>query len=114
MSLVFLVSDGFAPPGAASYMSYYLIFLLFIIAGCVGKATSISAPASISVQHAHILRIGTYLQREQAQQEAEEQRRANMNSDERDEEDIMQQRYWDDFKDTHPRGYGNSKLKPCG
>lgn len=28
-------------------------------------------------------------------------------------EDVYKARAWDDWKDDHPRGYGNSKLKPC-
>lgn len=34
-------------------------------------------------------------------------------SDEDDEERLMKQRQWDDFKDDHPFGSGNSKLRPC-
>ena len=30
-----------------------------------------------------------------------------------DDEEIYRQRAWDDWKDEHPRGYGNSKLRPC-
>ncbi|CAD7697788.1 unnamed protein product [Ostreobium quekettii] len=26
---------------------------------------------------------------------------------------VYEQRAWDDWKDDHPRGYGNSKLRPC-
>jgi hypothetical protein len=26
----------------------------------------------------------------------------------------MQARAWDEFKDDNPRGWGNSKLRPCG
>ena len=29
------------------------------------------------------------------------------------ESDVYKARAWDDWKDDHPRGYGNSKLKPC-
>jgi hypothetical protein len=27
---------------------------------------------------------------------------------------LVQQRDWDEFKDDNPRGWGNSKLRPCG
>eukprot|EP00210_Caulerpa_lentillifera_P006469 g6181.t1 len=30
-----------------------------------------------------------------------------------DGEDVYKARAWDDWKDDHPRGYGNSKMKPC-
>jgi immunoglobulin-binding protein 1 len=29
------------------------------------------------------------------------------------DEELTKQRKWDDWKDDHPTGYGNSKLRPC-
>lgn len=34
-------------------------------------------------------------------------------TDSDNEEDLDKQRAWDDWKDDHPYGYGNSKLRPC-
>ncbi|GLC51908.1 hypothetical protein PLESTB_000561700 [Pleodorina starrii] len=51
-------------------------------------------------------------QRRQAAKEAA--RRAELDSDEEDAEDKAKQRAFDDWRDTHPKGYGNSKLRPCG
>ncbi|GIL89639.1 hypothetical protein Vretimale_1823 [Volvox reticuliferus] len=48
------------------------------------------------------------------QEEKERQRRAALDSDEEDAEDKAKQRAWDDWRDYHPKGYGNSKLRPCG
>lgn len=39
---------------------------------------------------------------------------AGMDEDEQDDEDKHQARARDDYKDAHPFGHGNSKLKPCG
>jgi immunoglobulin-binding protein 1 len=30
-----------------------------------------------------------------------------------EDEELAKQRKWDDWKDDHPTGYGNSKLRPC-
>jgi immunoglobulin-binding protein 1 len=35
------------------------------------------------------------------------------NSEDADEERVAKQRAWDDFADDNPRGWGNSKLRPC-
>jgi len=43
----------------------------------------------------------------------EEQRKANLSKDEEDDEATWQHRALDDWKDEHPTGYGNSKLRPC-
>jgi len=53
------------------------------------------------------------VQSQRAQQHAEAARREALGSDE-DEEELQRTRAFDDFKDTHPRGFGNSKLRPCG
>lgn len=34
--------------------------------------------------------------------------------EEEEVEDVYKARAWDDWKDDHPRGWGNSRLKPCG
>ena len=34
-------------------------------------------------------------------------------SDSDDDEQVMRQRAKDDYLDDHPRGWGNSKLRPC-
>lgn len=47
----------------------------------------------------------------QQQQQAKEA--ASALSDEEDEEQVMRQRAKDDYRDTHPTGWGNSKLRPC-
>lgn len=41
-----------------------------------------------------------------------EARRAQAGSDEDDDEAIFKARAMDDWKDDHPTGYGNSKLRP--
>eukprot|EP00983_Pelagomonas_calceolata_P021020 660239-Pelagomonas_calceolata.AAC.1 len=55
-------------------------------------------------------------QRRESSQRAQERARAAhleaLGSDE-DEEELKRTRAFDDFKDMHPRGHGNSKLKPC-
>jgi hypothetical protein len=39
--------------------------------------------------------------------------KASKTEDELDEQELKTLRDWDDFKDEHPTGYGNSKLRPC-
>jgi immunoglobulin-binding protein 1 len=46
-------------------------------------------------------------------QAAEQQRLADMGKDMVEEEQLQAQRQMDDWKDDHPTGYGNSKLRPC-
>lgn len=38
---------------------------------------------------------------------------AEARSDDEDEAALAKQRAWDDFADDNPRGWGNSKLRPC-
>lgn len=38
---------------------------------------------------------------------------ASRDPDDVEEEEVLKQREWDDWKDEHPTGYGNSKLRPC-
>lgn len=44
---------------------------------------------------------------------AEKQRLADLGEDGVEEEQLQLQRKDDDWKDEHPIGYGNSKLRPC-
>jgi immunoglobulin-binding protein 1 len=50
---------------------------------------------------------------EEDRKEVEERRRMGMTEEEREEEEVGKQRAWDAFKDDNPRGWGNSKLRPC-
>ncbi|KAK9799724.1 hypothetical protein WJX73_004547 [Symbiochloris irregularis] len=53
-------------------------------------------------------------QHAQAYQQAQaEARTRGALSDEDDEEQVVRQRHMDDYLDEHPRGWGNSKLRPC-
>lgn len=54
------------------------------------------------------------MEREQEQKKVEmeaKQKEAAKDSD--DEEELIKQRAWDDWKDENPRGHGNSQLRPC-
>lgn len=49
-----------------------------------------------------------------AQREAAENHRlADLGPEGVEEEELRAQRQLDDWKDDHPYGYGNSKLRPC-
>lgn len=50
---------------------------------------------------------------EEQRKGVEERRRRGMTEEEREEEEVAKQRAWDAFKDDNPRGWGNSKLRPC-
>ena len=50
----------------------------------------------------------------QASGEAERQRKAEELGSDEDEDELQRQRAFDDFKDDNPRGWGNSRTKPCG
>jgi hypothetical protein len=56
-------------------------------------------------------------QERQAAETAQEVQRsrelAAKTEDEKEEDELQKQRKWDDWKDDHPTGYGNSKLRPC-
>lgn len=55
-------------------------------------------------------------EREAKQKEAEAAKAAaaaEARSDEEDEDELAKQRAWDDWADDNPRGWGNSKLRPC-
>ena len=55
-------------------------------------------------------------EREAAQKQAEAAKAAaaaDARSDDEDEEALAKQRAWDDWTDDNPRGWGNSKLRPC-
>lgn len=44
---------------------------------------------------------------------AEEARKAAQGEEDAEDEALQLQRALDDWKDEHPAGYGNSKLRPC-
>lgn len=49
------------------------------------------------------------------QRESERQQAlAMLSKEEMNEVEVARQRAWDDWKDVNPRGWGNSKLRPCG
>lgn len=48
----------------------------------------------------------------EAQARAEAKRAAAKSADKDGEKETLRQRAWDDWKDEHPRGAGNSKLRP--
>ncbi|PRW58850.1 TOR signaling pathway regulator [Chlorella sorokiniana] len=55
---------------------------------------------------------------EQQQREAKEQKRreraeAEKSAEQKEDEELRKAREWDEFKDDNPRGWGNSKLRPC-
>lgn len=49
-----------------------------------------------------------------AAEKAERGRRGDDSDQEDDNEKVYKERAMDDWKDANPRGWGNSKLKPCG
>ena len=58
------------------------------------------------------------LEREAKQREVEAERAAAQaakddRAEEETEEELQKQRAWDDWKDDHPYGSGNSRLRPC-
>ena len=58
------------------------------------------------------------LEREAKQREAEAEKAAvraakEDRAEDESEEDLQKQRAWDDWKDDHPYGSGNSRLRPC-
>ena len=48
----------------------------------------------------------------EAQARAEASRAAAKAADADGEQEALRQRAWDDWKDEHPRGAGNAKLRP--
>lgn len=50
----------------------------------------------------------------EAASRAHEAARVAALGEEEDEEELVRQRARDDFRDANPRGWGNSKIKPCG
>lgn len=51
--------------------------------------------------------------REARAKERAERQRAERPAEDLEEEELQKARAWDDFKDDNPRGWGNSKLRPC-
>jgi immunoglobulin-binding protein 1 len=56
------------------------------------------------------------MEREQLEAQAQLEKatvQAGKTADQLDDEEVDEKRAWDDWKDDHPTGYGNSKLRPC-
>jgi hypothetical protein len=51
--------------------------------------------------------------KQKAAEAAQKAAAAEAGSDDEDEAELAKQRAWDDFADDNPRGWGNSKLRPC-
>lgn len=51
--------------------------------------------------------------KQKASEAAQKAAGAEARSDDEDEAELAKQRAWDDFADDNPRGWGNSKLRPC-
>ena len=71
---------------------------------------------TLTVEQAGGIELRQAREREAAQREAEAARaaaRADQPRDDADDAEVARQRAWDDFKDDNPRGWGNSKLRPC-
>ncbi|KAI7842410.1 hypothetical protein COHA_004049 [Chlorella ohadii] len=51
--------------------------------------------------------------REAAAQERRERVEAEKSAEQKEDEELRKAREWDEFKDDNPRGWGNSKLRPC-
>uniref|UniRef100_A0A383VIK6 TAP42-like protein n=1 Tax=Tetradesmus obliquus TaxID=3088 RepID=A0A383VIK6_TETOB len=71
---------------------------------------------TLSVEQQGAIEFAQAQQREARQAQAaaaEAARKAALTADEADEEEVARARAWDDFADDNPRGWGNSKLRPC-
>lgn len=66
---------------------------------------------TMSIEELAEQEVAEAMEREAAEREAQ-QHAKELDSD--DEESVRQQRAKDDWKDANPRGWGNSKLRPCG
>jgi hypothetical protein len=51
--------------------------------------------------------------KQKAAEAAQKSAAAEAGSDDEGEAELAKQRAWDDFADDNPRGWGNSKLRPC-
>jgi len=70
---------------------------------------------TMTVEQQGDIEVAAALERQRQQQQADEARRqADAEAGSDDEEGLAKARAWDDFKDTHPYGSGNSKLRLCG
>jgi immunoglobulin-binding protein 1 len=70
----------------------------------------------MTVEQQGDIEIAQMREREAAQKEADAAKAvaaAEARSDDEDEAALAKQRAWDDFSDDNPRGWGNSKLRPC-
>ncbi|EFN57365.1 hypothetical protein CHLNCDRAFT_142745 [Chlorella variabilis] len=68
---------------------------------------------TMSVEQFGELEMVEQQRREAAAKERHERQQAARRAEDVEEEQVQQQRAWDDFKDDNPRGWGNSKLRPC-
>lgn len=71
---------------------------------------------TMTVEQQGDIEIAQMREREAAQKEADAAKAvaaAEARSDDEDEAALAKQRAWDDFSDDNPRGWGNSKLRPC-
>jgi hypothetical protein len=71
---------------------------------------------TISVEQQGVMELAEARAREARARESEAARaaaEAGRRSDDEDEDEVARARAWDDFKDDNPRGWGNSKLRPC-
>eukprot|EP00879_Flechtneria_rotunda_P007069 GHRR01007420.1.p1 GENE.GHRR01007420.1~~GHRR01007420.1.p1 ORF type:complete len:356 (+),score=169.55 GHRR01007420.1:97-1164(+) len=66
---------------------------------------------TLTVEQQGAIELAEMQQREAAQQQAAAE--ADARNDSEDEHESARQRAWDDFQDANPRGWGNSKLRPC-
>lgn len=88
--------------------------------GCCSWLWQVFRPSHIlptlTVEQQGEIELSEARQREAQQQQADAARaaaRAELCSDDEDEQELARQRAQDDFKDDNPRGWGNSKLRPC-
>lgn len=71
---------------------------------------------TLTVEQQGDIELAELREREARQQAAEAERlhRAAAAGSDDDDEAVYKARQWDDFKDDNPKGWGNSKLRPCG
>ena len=71
---------------------------------------------TLTVEQQGEIEIRQAREREVQQKEAQAAKAAaaaEARSDDEDDAAVAKQRAWDDFTDDNPRGWGNSKLRPC-
>ncbi|KAK9838083.1 hypothetical protein WJX84_009718 [Apatococcus fuscideae] len=68
---------------------------------------------TISIEQQGLIEMGVLQQQEAAAQAAQQHQASQVHAGSDDEDaGLERQRAWDDWKDEHPTGYGNSKLRP--